>query len=297
MVNQESFKPLRVNNPEHMNISENIGTDKNLEFNANADAAENSDNSAEEEGTGTVPYCEEFEMVDNNTVTQDNGVTVTTSCSNLEDRNGNLAQTWPNQQLSSMEINNNLSDGPRTHPDFILPITQGHTSLHHYIPPPQYCPQEYQQVCHENTLPCSCPQLPHYPPPPPEYQELSPSTLHPQGFISSYQPCSPPSCPGPNVQWKWVGNGWVPLPSNVSYTMAEPSRRLAETKKRKVEIVLWCFIMFLLVIIGVLSYSHLQLLNSLPGPQEITLVSTTDQPHIPPMAHRPGSSPLQLTTD
>ena len=34
-------------------------------------------------------------------------------------------------------------------------------------------------------------------------------------------------------------------------------------RNRKVEIVLWVFIIFLLVVIGLLTYSHLQLLTTL----------------------------------
>ena len=47
------------------------------------------------------------------------------------------------------------------------------------------------------------------------------------------------------------------------YTDHRGHRSRAVLRNRKVEIVLWVFIIFLLVVIGLLTYSHLQLLTTL----------------------------------
>ena len=83
------------------------------------------------------------------------------------------------------------------------------------------------------------------------------------------------------MQWKWIGHGWAPVSVpprghqqmspglgclgcglRSDYTDHRGHRR-AVLRNRKVEIVLWVFIIFLLVVIGLLTYSHLQLLTTL----------------------------------
>ena len=102
--------------------------------------------------------------------------------------------------------------------------------------------------------------------------------------IMSY--CSYASACGsaPGVQWKWVGHGWAPVsaPLGEISPMSQMSpglgclgcgpgsrysdhrgHRRAILRNRKVEVVLWVFIIFLLIVIGLLTYSHLQLLTTL----------------------------------
>ena len=208
--------------------------------------------------------------------------------------------------LNDREINNNLAIGTplQDHP---MPGFQNSRSFQYYVPPPQYC--SHDQVCPQSSqtpnhyvdasIPCSCPnpQSSYYPVPPPDYQELSPHTISPlsQGCPPPLQNCSP--C-GAGVQWKWVGNGWAPVVPNLnSNILSLSNRRMPSLRNRKVEIVLWSFIIFLLIIIGVLSYSHMQLLSTLHESSASQPPSTTDQPYIPPMAHRPGASPINLITD
>jgi len=120
---------------------------------------------------------------------------------------------------------------------------------------------------------------------PPGYQELSPTTL------PHLLNC--PAATSPNIHWKWVGNGWSPtltlpgLECQTGYT-----RRGLSARNRKVELVLWVFIIFLLIVIGLLSYSHLQLLNSIAGGRSNNDYKSNLSPISP---HRPGSSPVQLT--
>jgi len=109
-----------------------------------------------------------------------------------------------------------------------------------------------------------------------------------------------PPCPGQGMQWKWVGNGWVPVAPDFGSNGCSPPamRQTSSLRNRKVEIVLWSFIIFLLIIIGILSYSHLQLLTSVHSlnseTKETTISPDHGVGHIPPMAHRPGASPISL---
>ena len=79
-------------------------------------------------------------------------------------------------------------------------------------------------------------------------------------IIASYWSVSapPPLPPEPTL----------PLPSHCfgcgpGPRLLHDSGQRSALRNRKVEIVLWVFIIFLLVIIGLLTYSHLQLLTSL----------------------------------
>ena len=67
--------------------------------------------------------------------------------------------------------------------------------------------------------------------------------------------CSP-------VQWKWVGTGWAPVSPHYDW-QSRDTNRVATLRNRRVEIILWIFIIFLLVVIGLLTYSHLELLSNI----------------------------------
>lgn len=124
-------------------------------------------------------------------------------------------------------------------------------------------------------------------------------------IIASYWSVSapPPLPPEPTL----------PLPSHCFGCGPGPRLRHGSgLRNRKVEVVLWVFIIFLLVIIGLLTYSHLQLLTSLneegrspskllqtlkiviKGSISIELDSARVQSQ-PPFAHRAGGSPVPVS--
>merc|ERR1712130_103735 len=149
--------------------------------------------------------------------------------------------------------------------------------LHHPQPQPSLCP--CPAVYSDNS---------YYQLPPPDYQELSPSQLQYQPTLPSYSSC------GNNVQWKWVGHGWAPVTNSLDQTFPQfspclgcpsPSfRHRASLRNRKIEIVLWVFIIFLLIVIGLLTYSHLQLLTSLNAEGTLSIeVDETRSMHSPPL--------------
>ena len=113
-------------------------------------------------------------------------------------------------------------------------------------------------------------------PPPPLYSELS---LHNISHTTQGYPGPPPSfSPNIGVQWKWVGNGWsvVMPPEDTNWSSATPWQRSGTPiyrnvcgyrRRRTGEIFLWVVIIFLLAIIGFLTYKHLELLALFQGLQ------------------------------
>jgi hypothetical protein len=144
-------------------------------------------------------------------------------------------------------------------------------------------------------------------PPPPLYSELSPHNL---SHTTQGYPGPPPSfSPNIGVQWKWVGNGWsvVMTPADTNWSSATPWQRSGTiisrnrcgcNRRRTGEIFLWAVIIFLLAIIGFLTYKHLELLAMFQGlmsykPKEESTNGTLHKfPFFPTTKASPSGSPM-----
>ena len=140
-------------------------------------------------------------------------------------------------------------------------------------------------------------------PAPPLYSELSPNNLRQttQGY-----PGPPPSfSPNIGVQWKWVGTGWsvVMPPADTNCSSATPWQRSGtpisrNNRRRMGEMFLWAVIIFLLAIIGVLTYKHLELLAMFQGlkpykpNEEKTTINLHKFPFSPSTKASPSDSPM-----
>jgi hypothetical protein len=138
-------------------------------------------------------------------------------------------------------------------------------------------------------------------PPPPLYSELS---LHNLTHTTQGYPGPPPSfSPNIGVQWKWVGNGWsvVMPPPDTNWSSATPwqryetpiSRHGCGYSRRRTGAV----IIFLLGVIGFLTYKHLELLTmfqALPSykPNEESINGNPHKSFSPATKSSPSGSPM-----
>ena len=167
-----------------------------------------------------------------------------------------------NNEATAEDVNNNEAHLVSVMPRSVPAVIQQNLDPN----PPCSSPQEPESPHQEPHYPS---QEHHYQSPPPEYQELAPSHLP---YHVNF--------PGYGVQWKWLGHGvgWAPVfhdggPGQHQHCHGcqagghghESSRCHSRhgARNRRVELVLWVFIIFLLTVIALLTYSHVQLLSSI----------------------------------